>query len=175
MVTKRERLEAALAKTEAALAVAVINAAKGDGNRDEANAKLEKERAHCRQIHGVLVEMDHSNESIITHSRKRIDAQIEELAGVSKIGAATSHSRDHPSEHAVRDENKASQDESRQRRRIDRISIGRPEKQSSRSVPHESPLILRQAIGLLALILAYLHYYFIVIEFQISMLPSVFS
>lgn len=175
MATKRESLEAALAKTEAGLALAAFNAAKVDGNRDEANAKLEKERAHCRQIHNALVKLDHSNETIITHSRKRIDAQIEKLAEVSKIAAAASHSRDRPVEHAVRDENKTSQDKSRQRRRMDRISISGPEKQSSRSVPHESRLILRQAIGLLALILAYLNYYFIVVKFQISMLPSVFS
>jgi multidrug resistance efflux pump len=54
-VTKREQLEAALAKAEAALANAVINAAKVHGARAEANANLDKARAHCRRLCAALV------------------------------------------------------------------------------------------------------------------------
>lgn len=52
---KQKELEAALAKAEAALALAVTIAAKVDGGQAEAIDKLERARAYCRQAHGTLV------------------------------------------------------------------------------------------------------------------------
>ena len=70
-MTKRDELKAALAKAEAALANAVINAAKVDGDPAKANAKLDKARANCRRIRVALIELDDSE--LIAWSRKWIN------------------------------------------------------------------------------------------------------
>jgi hypothetical protein len=60
-VTKRKELEAALAKAEAALAIAATIAAKIDQGQDKAIDNLEKARAYCRQAHAALVKQKRSD------------------------------------------------------------------------------------------------------------------
>jgi multidrug resistance efflux pump len=59
-VTKREELETVLAKAEAALVNTVTDAAKVDANRAEADAKVHKARARCRQLRAALDELNRS-------------------------------------------------------------------------------------------------------------------
>jgi len=59
-VTKREELAAALVEAEVALANAAYIAAMVEGNRDDANAKLDKARALCRQLRAALFKLDSS-------------------------------------------------------------------------------------------------------------------
>ena len=72
----RERLEAALAEAEAALINTVSDAAKVDANWADANVKVEKARARCRQLRAALVDRDHSKR--ITRSRVRTDTGIKQ-------------------------------------------------------------------------------------------------
>jgi hypothetical protein len=127
-VTKREELEAALAKAEAALAKAVINAGKVDSDRAEANAKLDNARAHCRRAHMALIELDDSE--LIAWSRKWINTPIKQSGENSKRSASAS--------------------------------------------PPSRPSLLRQTVGLFALILTYLLYFHVDVQLQIVSLPSIF-
>jgi hypothetical protein len=127
-VTKREELEAALAKAEAALAKAVINAGKVDSDRAEANAKLDNARAHCRRAHMALIELDDSE--LIAWSRKWINTPIKQSGENSKRSASAS--------------------------------------------PPSRPSLLRQTVGLFALILTYVLYFHVDVQLQIVSLPSIF-
>jgi len=103
-VTKRDELKAALAKAEAALANAVINAAKVDGDPAKANAKLDKARANCRRIRVALIELDDSE--LIAWSRKWINTPTKQSGEDSKRSAGASPPSRPSSEHPVRGENK---------------------------------------------------------------------
>ena len=156
-MTKREELEAAFAKAEAVLTDAALKAAKADGNRAEANAKLDKARAYCRQLRAALVELNRSDS---TEAAKR--------------EASASPPSTQLSEHSVHGENKTAQDESGQRKPIPRFNVGfSAQEPSPRDAPARPP-ILRQTIGLLALTLTYLLYFHIDVQLQIVMLPSIF-
>jgi hypothetical protein len=174
-VTKREELEAALAKAEAALVVAVISSATVDGDRVEANANLDKARAYCRQVRGALVELNHTES--MACSGEHIDARTKLLEEVSKQGATATASPPSRqlSEHVVRGENKRSHDESRQRKPIHRLDIGFSAREPGPGDTLARPPLVRQTIGLSALILAYLLYFHIDVQLQIMSLPSIFE
>ena len=172
-MTKREELEAALAKVEVDLTDAVINAAKVDAHRLEANAHLDKARAYCRQVRAALVKLNRSES--IDWSGEWIDTLIKQLGEVSKRRATASPPSRQLSEHAVRGENKRSQDESRRRKSIHRFNIGFSAQEPSSRDALARPPLLRQTIGLLALILAYLLYFHVDVQLQIVSLPSTFG
>lgn len=156
----REYLEAALAKAEAALVNTVTDAAKIDANRDEASTKVDKARARCRELRAALVERGHSK--VTTRSRERIVTVIKQSDELSKREATASPPSRQLSEPAVRGENKRSQDRSRRRRPFHRFH------NALATLPH-----VREIIGLLALVLAYLQYYFLDVQVQIMRLPSI--
>jgi chromosome segregation ATPase len=158
----REYLEAALAKAEAALVKTVTDAAKIDANWAEASAKVDKVRARCRQLRAALVDPDHSER--ITRSRDRLDTLIKQSGELSKPEATASTSSIQSRDHALRGENKRSQDESRRRKSIRRFI----------NAFATSPRV-RETIGLLALVLAYLQYYYFDVQLQIMSLPSPFA
>lgn len=157
----REYLEVALAKAEAALVNTVTDAAKIDTNRAEANAKVDKARARCRHLRAALVDPDHSE--FIRRSRERVDTLVKQSDEPSKREATASSPSQKLTEHAVRGGNKRSQDESRRRKLIHRFN----------NVLATSPLV-RETIGLLALVLAYLQYNYFDVQLQIMSLPSIF-
>lgn len=170
-MTKREELEAALAKAEAALVDAVINTAKLDGDRAEANANIDKARAYCRRARAALIELKHSDS--MAGSGEGVDILISQLGEVSKRGATASPPSRQLSEHAVRGKNKRSQDESRQP--IHRFNIVFSAQEPSPGDALARPSLARQAIGFVALILAYLQYYYFDVQLQILSLPSNFA
>jgi hypothetical protein len=172
-VAKRKELEAALAKAEAALANAVINTAKLDANRTEANANIDKIRAYCRRARAELIELKHSEST--AGSGEEVDILIRQLLEVSKRGSTASPPSRQLSEHAVRGRNKRSQDESSRRKPIHRLNIGFSAQKPSHGNAPARPSLPRQAIGLLALILAYLQYFFLDVQLQILRLPSNFA
>ena len=170
MVTKREELEAALAKAEAALANAVVNAAKVDGDRAEANTKLDKARAYCRRVRTALIELDGSQ--FLARPRKRINTPIKQ-SGEDSRRSATANPPSRPlSGHPVRGENKRSQNESRPRKAIHRFNIGFSAQETKPGNARATPSLLRQTIGFLALILTYLLYFHVDVQLQILRLPS---
>jgi len=156
----REYLEAALAKAETALVNTVTDAAKIDANRADASAKVDKARARCRQLRAALVEPSHSE--FITRSREQIDTLIKQSDETLKREAAASLPSRQSSEHAIRGESNRSQDESRRPKPIHRF----------KNTLATSPQV-RETIGFLALVLAYLQYYYFDVQLQIMTLPSV--
>jgi chromosome segregation ATPase len=164
----REYLEAALAKAEAALVNSVTDAARIDANWAEANAKVDKVRARCRQLHAALADPDHAE--FITRSRERMDTLIKQSEELSRREATASPPSIQSRDHALRGENKRSEDESRRRKLVHRFNIGFSARER-REVVARSPLV-RQTIGLLALVLTYLLYFHIDVQLQILRLPS---
>ena len=172
-MSKREELEAALAEAEAALADATNYAAKVGGDRAETNANLDKVRAHCRQVRTALVNLKLSEST--DWSGEWIDTLIKQLEEVSVRGASAGPSSRQLDTHVVRGDNKRPHDESRRRKPIHRFGFGFSKKEPSPGDALERPSLPRQAIGLLALILAYLLYFHIDVQLQILSLPSIFA
>jgi hypothetical protein len=158
----REYLEAALAKAEAELFNTVTDASKIDANRAEAIAKVENARARCRQLRAGLVKSSHSK--CITRSRERIDVKIPQSDELSKRAATARAPSRQLSRNAVRGENKQAHDDSLRWKPIHRFNDALA-----------TPQRVREISGLLALVLAYLQYYFLDVHLQIMSLPSVIT
>ena len=156
----REYLEAALAEAKAALLNTVTDASKIDANRDEVNAKVDKARARCRQLRAALVELDHAGE-FETRSHERMDTLIRQSEELSKQELTASPPSIRSRDHAVRGENRGSQDESG--------------KEPGPKVALARSTLIRQAIELSCLVFAYLLYFHIDVQLQIVTMPSVFG
>ena len=156
----REYLEAALAEAKAALLNTVTDASKIDANRDEVNAKVDKARARCRQLRAALVELDHAGE-FETRSRERMGTLIRQSEELSKQELTASPPSIRSRDHAVRGENRGSQDESG--------------KEPGPKVALARSTLIRQAIELSCLVFAYLLYFHIDVQLQIVTMPSVFG
>jgi len=167
----RQYLEAALAKAEAALVNTVTDAAKIDANRAEASAKVDKSRARCRELRAALVKPDHSE--FITRSRERLNTLIEQSEEVSKREASASPPSIQSRDHALRGENKRSEDESRRRKLAHRFNMDFSARERSPRDALVRTTLIRQTIGLLALVLSYLLYFHIDVQLQILRLPSI--
>ena len=166
----REYLEAALAKAEAALVTTVTDAAKIDANRSEANAKVDKARARCRQLRAALVDPDHSE--FITRSRERVNTLAKQSEGLSKREATASSLSTQISEHLARGEN--AQHKFGQRKPNQGFNSGFSKQEPVPKDAPARPYLLRQTIGLLALTSAYLAYFHVDVQLQIICLPSIF-
>lgn len=172
-MTKLEQLRAALDKAEAALANAVSNAAKVGGDRTEANAGIENARAYCRRVHAVLTEVKHLEPT--GRLGEELNIHIGELLDVAKRMPAAIPRPRQVSEHPVRAKKSRSQDESGRRKPAHRINIGFLALEPSPSGARARRSLIRQAIGLFALILAYLQYYYLDVQLQVMSLPSNFA
>lgn len=170
----REYLEAALAEAKAALLNTVTDASKIDANRAEVNAKVDKARARCRQLRAALVELDHAGESI-TRSREQMDTLIRQSEELAKQELTASPPSLPSREHAVRGENEGSQDESGKRKPVHRSKIGLSEKEPGPKDALARSTLIRQTIELFCLVFAYLLYFHIDVQLQIVTLPSAFG
>jgi hypothetical protein len=171
-VTKREELEAALAKAEAALADVVIDAAKVDADRAEANANLEKARAHCRRVRAALIELNRVGPT--ARSGEELDILIRQLLEVSKLVAGASPPSRQISEHPDRAKYNRSQDESGRPKPVHRFKIGFLALELGPRGALARRSLMRQTIGLSALTLTYLQYYYFDVQLQLLSLPSTF-
>ena len=166
---EREHLEAVLARAEAALVNTATDAAKIDANRADASANLDRARADCVRARAALREYARSKPT--TTSRERGFIQVREVpdepapapvpAPVTvKIGIAGPAPK--PAGNlAAGPDNKSERDPGL------RNLIRRADDAFARSQ------LLRQTVGLLALVMAYLQYYFFDVQLQIMSLPSV--
>ena len=168
----RARLETALARAEAALFSSVTDASKIDANRADTAAKVEKARARCRQLHAALVGPGDSE--VMTRSRRRMRAPIKPLEGVSQPSLAPSLPSIPSIEQTVGGGNAIKQDELRQQEPIQRSDVRSSVQESPTGDVRANRQLLRQTIGLLALVLAYLAYFHVDIQLQIVNLPSIF-
>jgi hypothetical protein len=141
-----EALEAALTRAEAELARAV---AERYSNPDatEAESEIERARDHCRRAQAALAQLKHPE--------------------------ATPHT-------LMPNENAAAEKPDRQSRPQKGANANKLMRALARrlaptlSAPDWS-LLLRQAVMLLALVLAYLQYYFLDVRLQVTTLPSLFG
>lgn len=172
LVTKLEELRAALAKAETALANAAIIAATVDGDRAEANTNVDKARAYCRRVRAALLEVNHLEPT--ARLGEEIDILIRQLLEVSKRMADASPPSRQLSEHPVRAKNNRSQDESGRREPVHRSNIGFLAQELSPRDALARRSLVRQAIGLFTLTLAYLQYHYFEVQLQILSLPSIF-
>jgi hypothetical protein len=163
-------LEAALVKAESALVNTATDVATIGASRDEASAKVERARARCRQLRSALVNSNHSE--FITRSRERVDTRVKQSEELSKREVTANPPSIQSRDHTLRVENKRSQGESRRRKPIRLIKIGLPGQERSPKDAHARSTLIRQAIGFLALILAYLLYFHIDVQLQILRLLS---
>ena len=157
----REYLEAALAEAQAALVNTVTDASKVDADWAEASAKVEKARARCRQLRAALINPEHSE--FITRSRERLATLSKQSEELPKQEVAPTPPSIQSGDCALRGGNKRSQGESRRRQSIHRLLKGLA----------TSPRV-RETISLLALVLAYLQYYYFDVQLRIISLPSIF-
>jgi hypothetical protein len=142
---QRQELEAALAKAEADLAQTVAARAEAHANVAEADAKLERARAGCRYLHDVLVEL----------IRAEPPPKPAERTGTSIQGVIT----EAPS--------------ARPRQTIRRFLRGFLAGKLGSANAASRRLLARQSFMLLALVLAYLQFYFFDVNLQVVRLPSI--
>lgn len=155
----RELLEAKLVEARAALVTTVTDASRIDANRVEAEAKVEMARARCRQLHAAL--LDTSNLESITRSRERLGALIEQSDDPSKSELVAKPPSVPPRHQTPPCKNEGS------------VVEPSPSKRFGDALAASQQV--RDALGLLALSLAYLQYYFLDVQLQILVLPSVIA
>lgn len=143
---RRQELEAALAKAEADLARAVADRAKAHANVAEADASLERTRAACRHLHDALVELIRAEPP-----PKPAEPAETSTQGVAAEGAPSA----------------------RPRQTIRRFLHGFLAGKLGSANAASRRMIARQSFMLLALVLAYLQYYFFDVNLQVVRLPSI--
>lgn len=198
MATKREGLEAALAHAEAALARIVIKAMESSAVWVAVNFKLDKVCTLCRQLRAALVELDHSKLTAnIENARdycREVRTVLLELNNSATIpfycdeqscallrSPRTTCWRNHLESMIAAYRPSISPDP------LPSVQVQIPaqatylsernastQKASSKVVLARSRL-LRQTVGFLALVLAYLKYHHIEVQLEILKLPSIFS
>jgi hypothetical protein len=156
----RVKLEAALAEAQAALINTVTDASKIDANTAEVRAKLDKARARCLQLRTALVRLRHSDSRALPRGPN--SAPMVQSGNVEDIGASASWTSSQPRSKRIPSENVLSRDESRKRKPFHGLNNALTISQ-----------LVRETVGLLALVAAYLQYYYFDVQLQIMSLPSV--
>ena len=145
----REELELALAEAEIQLAEAVAARARADGDASEVNANIERARAHCRHARAALAELVHTEE------KRAVPAFVPEEPSRPSIGGGRKPAR-----------------RTTWRASIHRLVGGLLAREFAAKGAPDWRLLARQAFMLLALVLAYLQYYFFDIHLQLVRLPA---
>jgi membrane protein involved in colicin uptake len=156
----REHLEGALAEAEAALINTVTDAARIDADRAEASVKVEKARARCRQLRAAIAEPGHAD--FIARSRDKIGTTITQPGAPPDRGSAVDTPPEQSGGHPLRRQGGRSLEGPRLQNKIHRV------KTVFATSPH-----VRETIGLLSLVSAYLQYFYFDVQLQIMNLPSV--
>ena len=144
----RQELEVALAEAKAQLAEAVETRARLDVDSTEADARIEKARVQCRLARAALTGLDR--------------AELEPAVTVGEPGEQTGPSVRGARKRSGRPRGKA----------IHRLIAGVLSWEVVGRGRTNWRLIARQAFMLLALVLAYLQYYFFDVQLQVARLPS---
>jgi hypothetical protein len=161
----QEELEARLARAEVALTDAVVNAVAAKGDRSEADARLESARASCRQARAALLEFHrakalpgtHQSGFILSGDSPALSAAPASVSAPAKLPAAAAAPRA-----------RAARRPRPSQRPRDRgpgwLSAARAFVSGKLRA---NPMLQRQAVGFLALVLAYLYYYYMEVQFEI--------
>ena len=100
------------------------------------------------------------------------EAVIHRLLAASRRETITNLHPGTPREHVLQDKDKGSRYESGPRKPISRFNGDFPAQDHNPNEAHARSPLLRQTVGLLSLVVAYLQYYFLDIHLQILNLPS---
>ena len=146
---RREDLESALARAEAELALAVAARAEAHANVAEADAKLERARAVCRHLHDSLVELIRAEPPRAVEAKKPAEA-LPESTGDDAVPVGK-----------------------RLRGTLQEFLAGLRVAGSRAVNAAGGRALARQSFMLLALVLAYLQYYFFDVNLQVSRMPSI--
>ena len=144
----REELELALAEAEVQLAEAVEARARLDTDAAEVNANIERARAQCRHARAALAELGR------TELEHRESAFVPEVPSGLLVGGGRK-----PAKRA-------------RRRAVHRLIGGFLARELVAKGAPDWRLLARQAFMLLALVLAYLQYYFFDVHLQVARLPA---
>ncbi len=200
-MSKPLELEAALARAETALTYAVANSAHVGAGWIGESAVLDKARVSCSRLHAALVERKRSESNTSfdeVHGRCRDmrDAVLElnpsaslplacflnmpcELSSTPPAvcwlevleDAIPAHTqKDTAPKRPVRAPTSSAKQAVRQSDHGSSLRVAQPRVKAT----HADPSLRRHAIGLLALILAYLVYFHVDVQLQILSLPSLF-
>jgi hypothetical protein len=198
-VNQSEDLEHILAGAEAALARAIINSVDASADWAETNLKLANVRTYCRQLRAALAELNGSKSAIrLDYARdccREIRTVLLELnrsasipfrcvdASCALLQSPRTTCWLHALDWAIAPYphlETSSADVIRPPapipgQAVQRIKTGLSLQEPVPAVARERPSIRRQAIGFLALALAYLKYYFIEIQLEILSLPTILA
>lgn len=147
-MSHRQELEVALDEAEAQLAKAVEARARLDTDATEADARIDKARVLCRLVRGALAGLDRAEQESAVSA-----GEPGEQAGPSVRGAPKPPGK--PRRKAIR-----------------QLFAGVLSWEFIGRGRTDWRLIARQAFMLLALVLAYLQYYFFDVQLQVVRLPS---
>ena len=150
-------LEAQLVMAEQMLVTTVNDIGSIDANREMASAKLEMARIRCRHLRAAL--RDPIRTQTIARSRERVEGLVNGSDAHPNKVADCPASRGETVERIIRTDGLKS---TRQPKVV----------QQFRKILGSAPP-LREVIGLSALVLSYLQYYFMDIQLQITQLPSI--
>jgi len=198
-VTEREELETTLAKAEAALADALGNSANAGADCVEATANLDKVRAYCGQLRTVLLELSRSESTAkLDQARaycrelRTVFLELNRSAAIPfrclelscallvsprttcwldylEAAVATGRRLETSSNSLIR---AAAPSPGQALHRFDtEFSAQEPGFKDARA----RPSLVRQTVGFLALVMAYLLYFHIDVQLQILSLPSIFA
>jgi multidrug resistance efflux pump len=172
-VTDRQNAYANLSKVEARWVKAEATLSKAEAEWVKAQAKLDMATVKLAEVTDALDRLDLSESKF--WSSERVDNPIQRLGEASKRRTAASWCSTKSGGHFVRDEDKRWDEASAQRKSIHQFIVGLSmQDPNPRGAIIKAPL-LRQAVGLLGLTLAYLQYYYSDVQLQISSLPSAYA
>jgi len=173
-----DELRAALSEAEAELAAAVLERANPELDGATVEARIGKARARCRQIRALIVERDRTQAA--AKPQRQRPAPEAALSKPQKPVSEAAHSQ-HPNSlpEAPRPKRRSSVSEAVNpqaektaiRHRI-RHFRGVLERWSGVRSAADWRVVARQSLTLLALVLAYLQFYFLDVQLQLSRLPS---
>ena len=163
----RIELEAALARGRARLVDSVTSAAAKDAQGDEANAKVLRARANCRELHAALLALNRAEAE--RRPIRPIDILGKHFDDLPKAKAAASVPSQHSSGQAVRLEYARWNDVPGRRKRASWSA----RTFATKKLGPRAQMLIRQTIGLMALSIAYLQYYYFDVELEISRLHSI--
>ena len=169
-MSRRKELEAALAKAEAELAQAVIDRAKGDSDGLVTDADLDKARAHCRHARAALAELNRSEPALAPG--EETGKSVTGSAAESKSGAAARPHSAQSRGYIVRERDRARK-QFRPAQAIHQLISRFPGLKPGVGYASSWRVFARQSFMLLALVVAYLQYYFFDVNLQIVRLPSI--
>lgn len=178
---KRDKLEVKLAAAEADLTEAEAELVKAEADPasttlDVARARCQRAGMRCNQIVAALTALNRAER--MGKSIEETDQLIREALGDLELGTAARPSdraqntgSPQLSEHPVRNAEKPKAYKNHLNTIIGPLALARRKYMASSS-GSDLRLLARQSLMLLALVLAYLQYYFADVHLQIALLPS---